>query len=176
MADEPDVEPVHLCDAADEVEATLIVNLLSEEGVLAHTDAARASGVFGGLPFEPGRGVFVASGDLEKAVEILSRHPRFQDRGQDRDLDRSDEPGLELARLCEAANEIEATMVANFLAGEGVPARTDASRGGAAFGGLGFEPGRGVYVPPSELKKAVKILSRHPRYRDLKNVHQPSGD
>lgn len=166
------VEPVHLCDAADEVEATLIVNLLADEGVTAHTDAAHASGVFGGLPFESGRAVFVSSNDLRKAAEILADHPRFQDRDQDEKR----EPDLELARLCEAANEIEASMIVNFLAGEGVPARSDASRGGAAFGGLSFEPGRGVFVPPSELKKAVKILSSHPRYRDLKHVHQPSDD
>jgi hypothetical protein len=79
MADDVHVEPVRLCDAASEIEATLIVNLLSDGGIPAHTDATQASGVFGGLPFESGHGVFVQPRDVRKAVQTLSNYPHFQD-------------------------------------------------------------------------------------------------
>jgi hypothetical protein len=66
-----------LCEVENEVEATLVVNLLKEEGIPAWSDASPATPVFGGLPFEPGHRVFVASSMAWKAREILSHYPHF---------------------------------------------------------------------------------------------------
>ena len=78
MSDELQTEPIRLCDAANEVEAALIVNLLQEDGIPAQTDATPASGVFGGLPFESGHGVFVMPEYARRALEVLADYPHFQ--------------------------------------------------------------------------------------------------
>ena len=69
---------VLLCEVANEVEATLVVNLLKDEEIPARSDASPASTAFGGLPFEPGHHVFVPAAAARKAREILSRYPHFQ--------------------------------------------------------------------------------------------------
>lgn len=75
--------------------------------------------------------------------------------------------------LCEAANEIEATLIVNMLNEDGIPAWSDASPATPAFGGLPFESGHRVYVPASMAHKAVEIVGQHPHFKDLRNVHQP---
>ena len=76
-------------------------------------------------------------------------------------------------RLCEVANEVEATLVVNLLREEGVEARSDATEATPAFGGLPFESGHAIYVPASEAKRARAILKRYPHFHNLKNVHEP---
>ena len=41
--------------------------------------------------------------------------------------------------LCEVGNEVEAAMVVNLLSENEIPARSDSSPAGVAFGGLPFE-------------------------------------
>jgi Putative prokaryotic signal transducing protein len=73
-----EVPEIRLCEVSNELEATLVVNLLQEEGIPAHSDASPASGVFGGLPFEPGHRVFVPASMARKARDILSKYPHFK--------------------------------------------------------------------------------------------------
>jgi hypothetical protein len=76
-------------------------------------------------------------------------------------------------RLCEVSNEVEAAMVVNLLREEEIPARSDATASMPVFGGLPFEPGHEIYVPSSQARKAIEILSQYPHFKKLKNVHQP---
>ena len=66
-----EVPEILLCEVANEVEAALVVNLLNEDGIPARSDANQAMNVFGGLPFEPGHKIFVASSQARKALQIL---------------------------------------------------------------------------------------------------------
>jgi hypothetical protein len=52
--------------------------LLNEDGVAARSDANQAMSVFGGLPFEPGHAIYVASSLAKRAREILSKYPHFK--------------------------------------------------------------------------------------------------
>jgi hypothetical protein len=74
-----EIPEILLCEVSNEVEATLVVNLLKEEGIPAWSDASPATPVFGGLPFEPGHRVFVPASMARKAREILSHYPHFKD-------------------------------------------------------------------------------------------------
>jgi hypothetical protein len=75
--------------------------------------------------------------------------------------------------LCEVGNEIEAAMVVNLLTENEIPAHSDATQGGSAFGGLPFEPGHKVYVAASLARKAREILESYPHYHKLRSVHEP---
>ncbi|AMV36541.1 putative signal transducing protein [Planctomyces sp. SH-PL62] len=88
----------------------------------------------------------------------------------------SDELQSEEVRLCEVANEVEATLVVNLLKDEGIPARSDATTAGGVFGGLPFESGHGVYVTGNNARRAVAVLSNYPHFKDLKHVHEPISD
>ncbi len=77
--------------------------------------------------------------------------------------------------LCEVANEFEAVLVVNLLKEEEIPARSDASPGGDAFGGLPFESGHSIFVPSSLAGKARGILSHYPHFKNLRNVHEPES-
>ena len=79
MSDEIEIEEVRLCDVANEVEAALVVNLLQNEGIPARSDATPAGGVFGGLPFESGHGVYVTANNARRALAVLSEYPHFKD-------------------------------------------------------------------------------------------------
>jgi hypothetical protein len=72
-----EAKEILLCEVANDVEATLVVNLLKEEEIPAWSDASPATLAFGGLPFEPGHRVFVAASMARKAREILSHYPHF---------------------------------------------------------------------------------------------------
>ena len=72
-----EVKEILLCEVSNEVEATLVINLLKEEEIPAWSDASPTTPVFGGLPFESGHRVFVASSMARKAREILSHYPHF---------------------------------------------------------------------------------------------------
>jgi hypothetical protein len=80
---------------------------------------------------------------------------------------------MDEVRLCDVANEVEATLVVNLLREEGVAARSDATEAAPAFGSLPFEAGHVIYVPASEAKRARAILSHYPHFHNLKNVHEP---
>jgi Putative prokaryotic signal transducing protein len=73
-----EVPEIRLCEVANEVEAAMVVNLLNEDGVPARSDANQAMNVFGGLPFEPGHTIYVASSQARKAREILGNYPHFK--------------------------------------------------------------------------------------------------
>jgi hypothetical protein len=73
-----EVKEILLCEVSNEIEATLVVNLLREDGIPAWSDASPATSAFGGLPFESGHRVFVAPSMASKAVEILSNYPHFK--------------------------------------------------------------------------------------------------
>ena len=70
---------VLLCEVANEFEATLVVNMLNDEGVPARSDASNATTAFGGLPFESGHKVFVAATQARRARQILANYPHFHD-------------------------------------------------------------------------------------------------
>ncbi len=72
-----EVKEIQLCEVSNEVEATLVVNLLKEDGIPAWSDASPATPVFGGLPFESGHRVFVPASMAHKAREILGHYPHF---------------------------------------------------------------------------------------------------
>jgi hypothetical protein len=88
----------------------------------------------------------------------------------------SDDLQYEEVRLCEVANEVEATLVVNLLQDDGIPARSDATQAGGVFGGLPFESGHGVYVTSNNARRALEVLSNYPHFQDLKNVHEPLSD
>ena len=77
--------------------------------------------------------------------------------------------------LCEVSNEVEAAMVVNLLLENEIPAHSDASQAGVAFGGLPFESGHKVYVAPSLARKAREILESYPHFKKLRNVHEPGS-
>ena len=70
---------VRICSVVNEVEAALVVQMLQQEGIVARSDASPGSTIFGGLPFETGHHLSVPKSQAEKAREILSKHPHFQD-------------------------------------------------------------------------------------------------
>ena len=72
-----EVEEIKLCTTASELEASMVVNLLNEDGIPARSDANLGTNVFGGLPFEPGHQIFVPSSMAHKARTILSHYPHF---------------------------------------------------------------------------------------------------
>jgi len=72
-----EVPEVLLCEVSNEVEAAMVVNLLNEDGIPARSDANQAMNIFGGLPFEPGHSIFVASSMARKARGILADYPHF---------------------------------------------------------------------------------------------------
>ena len=76
MTDE--VPEIRLCEVSNEVEATLVVNLLREEDICARSDATAATPIFGGLPFESGHIIFVPTSQAMVAREILARYPHFK--------------------------------------------------------------------------------------------------
>jgi Putative prokaryotic signal transducing protein len=73
-----EVPEVLLCEVANEVEASLVVNLLNEDEIPARSDATQAMNVFGGLPFEPGHKIFVPASQARKALQILAHYPHFK--------------------------------------------------------------------------------------------------
>jgi Putative prokaryotic signal transducing protein len=73
-----EVPEILLCEVVNEIEATLVVNLLQEEGIPAKSDATTAMTPFGGLPFEPGHKIFVPASQARKAREILAHYPHFK--------------------------------------------------------------------------------------------------
>jgi hypothetical protein len=79
MGADAELGEVRLCEVSNEVEAAMVVNLLNEDGIPARSDATPAMTPFGGLPFEPGHGIFVAASQARKAREILSHYPHFKD-------------------------------------------------------------------------------------------------
>jgi len=72
-------EMVRLCSVLDEIEASVIVGMLAEEGIAALADTAPGSTIFGGLPFESGHHIAVPRSQLKKAKAALADHPHFQD-------------------------------------------------------------------------------------------------
>lgn len=73
-----EVSEVLLCEVANEVEAAIVVNMLNEDGIPARSDASQAMNAFGGLPFESGHKIFVASSQARVAREILNHYPHFK--------------------------------------------------------------------------------------------------
>jgi hypothetical protein len=73
-----EVPEIQLCEVSNEVEAAMVVSLLREEGIPARSDASPGMNLFGGLPFEPGHTILVASSVARKAREILSTYPHFK--------------------------------------------------------------------------------------------------
>ena len=75
MNEDPEIR---LCEVSNELEATLVVNLLNEDGIPARTDGTPGSSVFGGLPFEPGHTIYIPKSLASKAIEILANYPHFK--------------------------------------------------------------------------------------------------
>ncbi len=73
-----EIPQVLLCEVNNELEASMVVNLLQEEEILASSDAPAAMTTFGGLGFEPGHKIFVPAPQARKAIEILERYPHFK--------------------------------------------------------------------------------------------------
>jgi hypothetical protein len=81
-----EVPEILLCEVANEVEATMVVNLLNEDGIPARSDASQSMNAFGGLPFESGHKIFVASSYAAKALQILAHYPHFKNLKNVHDL------------------------------------------------------------------------------------------
>ena len=73
-----EVKEVLLCEVANEIEATLVVNMLKEDGIPAWSDASPATTAFGGLPFESGHRVFGPASMAQKAVRDPQPLPPLQ--------------------------------------------------------------------------------------------------
>ena len=71
-------EEIRLCEVSNELEAAMVVNLLKEDGIPAHSDATPSMSVFGGLPFEPGHSIFVPRSVSARALHILGNYPHFK--------------------------------------------------------------------------------------------------
>ena len=76
---EPRNEMVRICSVPNEMEAAVVVGMLAEDGIVALTDAAPGSTIFGGLMFESGHHVLVPRSQVEKAKTLLADHPHFRD-------------------------------------------------------------------------------------------------
>lgn len=73
------MDEVRVADVENEAEAAMVVNLLSEHGIEARSDASPASSIFGGvLADEPGHGVYVPAASAARAREVLEHYPRFK--------------------------------------------------------------------------------------------------
>ncbi len=73
------VPEIRLCTVSNEVEATLVVELLREEDICARSDASQSTPAFGGLQFESGHTIFVPTSQARVAREILAQYPHFKD-------------------------------------------------------------------------------------------------
>lgn len=76
---EPKNEMVRICSVLNEIEASVIVGMLAEDGIVALADSAPGSTIFGGLPFESGHHIAVPRSQVEKAKALLADHPHFRD-------------------------------------------------------------------------------------------------
>ncbi len=74
-----EIHEILLCEVSNELEASMVVNLLTEDEIPARSDSNQAMNTFGGLPFEPGHKIFVPASMARKAREILSQYPHFHD-------------------------------------------------------------------------------------------------
>ena len=74
---EPHVEFVRVCGFPNELEASIIVQMLNEEGVTTKMTGSSGTTVFGGLPFEEGYLIFVPHSQVEKTQQLLNKHPHF---------------------------------------------------------------------------------------------------
>jgi hypothetical protein len=75
---ESDEELVEIAVVGNEVEARLVVKVLTEDGIDATSDVSETSPALGGLPFESGHRVFVPARLAKKAREVLERYPHFK--------------------------------------------------------------------------------------------------
>ncbi len=75
---ESHVEYVRVCGLTDQIEASMIEQMLNEEGIATKTTGSSGTTVFGGLPFEEGYQIFVPHSDVKKTKLLLSKHPHFQ--------------------------------------------------------------------------------------------------
>lgn len=73
-----DEEPVEIAIVGNELEARLVVKVLTEAGIDATSDASETSPALGGLPFESGHRVFVPGRSAKKAREVLEHYPNFK--------------------------------------------------------------------------------------------------
>lgn len=83
----------------------------------------------------------------------------------------SQETHHEFVRICGLPNDLEASMVEQMLAEEGIQARVTGSSGTTVFGGLPFEEGYQLFVPHSQAEKARHLLAKHPHF---KGIDEPS--
>jgi hypothetical protein len=74
---EPHLEFVRVCGFPNELEASMIEQMLNEEGVTTRVTGSSGTTVFGGLPFEEGYQIFVPHSQVEKTRLLLSKHPHF---------------------------------------------------------------------------------------------------
>ena len=77
-----EVPEILLCEVSNEVEAAMVVNLLIENEIAAHSDASQAGVAFGGLPFEPGHKVYVAASLGKKSSRNPGKLSPFQEAPQ----------------------------------------------------------------------------------------------
>lgn len=71
-------EMVRVCEVANEAEAAMVITVLTEAGIEAHSDASPAGPAFGGLPFESGHGVYVPAASAHQARKVLEHYPHFK--------------------------------------------------------------------------------------------------
>ncbi len=74
-----EVPEIRLCTVSNDIEASMVVELLREEDICARSDASSATAAFGGLQFESGHTIFVPVSQAKVAREILGQYPHFKD-------------------------------------------------------------------------------------------------
>ena len=74
-----EVKEILLCEVSNEFEATMVVNLLKEEGIPAWSDASPATPASAGSPSSRATRSSCPLRWRARRVEILSHYPHFKD-------------------------------------------------------------------------------------------------
>jgi len=75
---DPHLEFVRICGVPNQLEASMIEQLLGGEGIQVRVTGSSGTTVFGGLPFEQGYEIFVPHSQADQTRHLLAKHPHFQ--------------------------------------------------------------------------------------------------
>ena len=79
---DPHHEFVRICGVPNQLEASMIEQMLADEEIQVRVTGSSGTTVFGGLPFEQGYEIFVPHSQAEKTRHLLAKHPHFQKLGE----------------------------------------------------------------------------------------------
>lgn len=75
---DPHLEFVRICGVPNQLEASMIEQMLGEEGIQVRVTGSSGTTVFGGLPFEEGYQLFVPHSQADQARQLLAGHQHFK--------------------------------------------------------------------------------------------------